>query len=52
LSQLPNSLAVLGIIELEQPPQAEAAAPKGDAPSAASFFSLPLQMFSGEKKKK
>lgn len=51
LSQLPNSLAVLGMIELEQPPQAEAAAPKGEAPSAASFFSLPLQMFSGEKKK-
>lgn len=51
LSQLPNSLAVLGIIELERPPQAEAAAPTGEAPSATSFFSLPLQMFSGEKKK-
>lgn len=51
LSQLPNSLAVLGIIELEQPPQVDAAAPTGEAPSASSFFSLPLQMFSGNKKK-
>jgi hypothetical protein len=51
LSQLPNSLAVLGMIELEQLPQPEAAAPEGEAPSATSFFRLPLQMFSGEKKK-
>lgn len=51
LSQLPNSLAVLGMIELEQLPQKDTAAPEGEAPSATSFFRLPLQMFSGEKKK-
>lgn len=49
LSQLPNSLAVLGIIDLEQLPEKEAAAPAGEVPAESSFFSLPMKMFSGGK---
>lgn len=50
LSQLPESLAVLGIIELEQLPQPEAAAPAGTAPTEKSLFSIPFQVFGGSPK--
>jgi hypothetical protein len=53
-SQQPDTLVLVGRVELEQLPQKEAEAPRGEVPQDQSIFSLPFQMFgkSGEKGKK